>query len=103
MKQVLVVVAVLGLVLSAGCGKKAKCEKGFDQVKEFMVGLAKAFDKEGKKDPAAEMDKEKDKFIEECQKLDDATIDCIADFKTKMTDPECIKKLDDAKLMKGAK
>jgi hypothetical protein len=102
-------VFVIAVLFAFGCSnsKKAKCEKGFDQMKEFMGAFAKGMDEKmggkGTKDVDAEMDKMKGEFMEACQKLPDDAVDCVADLSKAMGDPECQKKLDNAGFGMGGK
>jgi hypothetical protein len=102
--KVFVIAAALALALG-GCskGKKAKCEKGWDQMKDLMSAFAEGMggDKVKKEEMEKEMDKAKAEFLTECEKLPDDAVDCIADLSKAMTDPECQKKLKDSPMGMG--
>jgi hypothetical protein len=105
--KVFVIAAALALALT-GCskGKKAKCEKGWDQMKDLMSAFAGAMDDKGgkaKDELASKMDEAKSEFMTECEKLPDDAVDCIADLSKAMTDPECEKKLKNFGGMGGKK
>lgn len=93
-------VFVIAVLFAFGCSnsKKAKCEKGWDQMKDLMSAFASGMDekmggKDSAKEMSAKMDEMKGEFMEECQKLPDDAVDCVADLSKAMTDPECEKKL----------
>src|SRR5688500_7302632 len=71
------------LVFASGCGgKTAKCEKLFTKTTEMAVEMAKAF---GGGDKVDEMKKEleskKGEFMAECEKANEADIDCVINAK----------------------
>src|SRR5262245_18042130 len=88
---------VLALVL-VGCGssgKKAKWEKGWEQVQALVEGFAALAEKDGKKDEVAgKLDKMKDMFISKCTSLSDELVDCVAEGLG--ASEECRKKLEAA-------
>jgi hypothetical protein len=94
-------VFVIAVLFAFGCSnsKKAKCEKAFDQMKEVMTAMSKAFDEKmgggkGAADVDAKMDAMKGEFIDQCSKLPDDVIECV-DI-AKQNDPECRKKLKES-------
>lgn len=83
---------------AVGCGsssKKARCERGFGQMKDVVTTMAKGM---GMGDEAAkELDKAKPEFMAVCVDLPDEAVNCIANFKDKMTDEKCMAVLEDVK------
>ncbi|MCC6525257.1 MAG: hypothetical protein IT373_21570 [Polyangiaceae bacterium] len=85
------------LVGTAACsrGKRDKCARGFDQMKEIRVSMARAF-LQGDDDSArkldtlgAELDAERKDFLDLCETLPAEAVACLASPLSSMTEPHC--------------
>ncbi|MBI4951696.1 MAG: hypothetical protein HY908_06655 [Myxococcales bacterium] len=97
MRKAWIGIVLAALVGAAACsrGKREKCARGFDQMKEIRVSMTRAFlqddhDSEAKLAAlGAELDAERQGFLDLCETLPAEAVACLASPLSSMTEPHC--------------